>query len=415
MLLPLALQDCQTREQEVSPDKSIEKVLAQEDPKLAHGLSLIQSKASKNGRVEKSQIDELLLDSALRKFDKNTGSTNYSLLLYKNLPYSIGNLVVAEKNGNYLAFIVEYINANPKGGWDLAKFQGKMVLTSIDGKSKKTVDINPQQSKNGRTDASICSTTVTKVTVSSVYGSYTYYETEFGCVFIDIDNFGDVGSGSYKSQPGDTPVSDSGNGVSSEPTYLELPGVDKTAVNVNALMKCFGQNDNNASYKLTLFVEEPSPGSDDQKVGKNVGHTFVGLTKIVNGQETTQYVGFYPINKSLTYPIESKIVNNQQTEWTASVTFDLDAHAFDDAIYAAKINSGKDYHISQYNCTTYALDICDAAGLSLPKNSSEFPYGYGNGYSPGKLGYDLRNSGNVSNGVKNFSGGTTPNGKGPCQ
>ena len=271
-----------SREQEVSPDKSIEKVLAQEDPKLAHGLSLIQSRASKNGRVEKSQIDELLLDSALRKFDKNTGSTNYSLLLYKNLPYSIGNLVVAEKNGNYLAFTVEYINANPKSGWDLAKFQGKMILTSIDGGRKKTVDINPEQSKNGRTDASICSTTVTKVTVSSVYGSYTYYETEFGCVFIDFDNFGDVGSGSYESQTGDTPISDSGNGVSSEPTYIvEAPTDDKKISNRKDYLKCF---DVTKPAKLTIYADQPVPNTRlAYAPPRNVGHSFISIEQNVNG------------------------------------------------------------------------------------------------------------------------------------
>ncbi len=200
-----------------------------------------------------------------------------------------------------------------------------------------------------------------------------------------------------------------------EPADIEFPGVDKSPINIDAFMKCFETNNSAASYKLTLYVQEPAPGGDYQKVGTNVGHTFVGFTKIVNGQEITQYVGFYPIHKSLTYPIESKIVDNQQTEWTTSVTVTVDAKAFNDAIYAAHSNATKQYHISEYNCTTYALNIFDAANISLPKNASEFPYNYGNGYSPGRLGYDLRNFGNVFNGTKNSNGGTTANSKGPCQ
>jgi hypothetical protein len=151
------------------------------------------------------------------------------------------------------------------------------------------------------------------------------------------------------------------------------------------------------------------------KVGTKVGHTFIGLTKIENGKEITQYLGFYPTEKSLSYPIDSKMVDNAETDWTVSVSFDLNINAFNDAIESAKSNSYKQYHISEFNCTTYALNVCSAAGLSLPKNPSEFPYNYGLGLSPRKLGYDLRNSTSNFGGAKNFSGGQTSSSKGPCQ
>ncbi len=415
-LLVLVLQSCQTSETFVQPKPSIDKVLASNESKLVKGLSLLQGKIPKNGRVQKSQLDALLLDSALKLVNRKTGSTNYSLLLSRDLPYSITNLVISEKKGSYLGFVVQYVNANPDGGWNLDKFSGKIIVRSVDGTKEATMDVNPATNSKGRTEAAICTTTVTKITVSSEFGSSSYYEAEYGCLFIEWNDFGNIGDQPYEAQPGETPVSETGGGNTEEEVdYMELPGIDKTAIDIDALLRCFGSNQSGATYKLTLYVEEPVPGGDTQKVGTNAGHTFVGFTKIINGQEITQYIGFYPIHKSLTYPIESKIVNNQETEWTASVTFNVDANAFDDAIYAAHSNANRQYHISEYNCTTFALSIFDAANISLPKNEAEFPYNYGDGYSPGKLGYDLRNSGNTYNGATNFNGGTTGESKGPCK
>jgi hypothetical protein len=416
VLFTLVLQNCQDNAIEKAPEPTelISKISVADEKKLLQGLDYMLAKTSSGARVNQSKINKLKLDSVIRRIDPKTGSTNYSFFIEENRPYSVANLVVTENKGAYLAFLVEYISSDPKKGWDLGNFQGKMLLTTIDGKNERIIQINPPKDKGGRADGAICSTTVWRITASSEWGSSTYYETETSCYFIDVfdGSYGELNDTGNNVTPGMTGIND--NGTSSEPEF-EFPGIDKTAINISSYINCFGLNDNSATYRLTIYVEEPLPGSDYQKVGLGVGHTFVGLTKFKNGQETTQHFGFYPAEKTLIYPTDSKIVNNQETEWTTSVTFEIDADSFNDALYAANDNSYRQYHISQYNCTTYALSICDASGVSLPKGTSEFPYGYGSGYSPGKLGYDLRNSGDIPGGTKNFSGGTTPNSKGPCQ
>lgn len=231
----LVLQNCQTNDA-IKKEETIGKVLVSDEAKLVTGLSLIIGKASKNGRIAKTQIDALLLDSALKLIDKNRGSTNYSLLMQKNLPYSLTNLVVCEKNGAFLAFLVEYINANPKNGWDMAHFQGKALVTTVDGKNAREIDFNSLTNKGGRASATICSTTVWKVTVSSAYGSYSYYETEFGCMFIDTNDAGGytLGNGNYESGPVNALVSDSGNGVAEAPIVDEGESGTMTIVQTNS-------------------------------------------------------------------------------------------------------------------------------------------------------------------------------------
>jgi hypothetical protein len=61
-------------------------------------------------------------------------------------------LIITERSGNYLAFFVEYLPTNPTKGWDIQHFEGKVKLTSIDGKEERTISINTS-STYGRMDA----------------------------------------------------------------------------------------------------------------------------------------------------------------------------------------------------------------------------------------------------------------------
>ncbi len=193
-----------------------------------------------------------------------------------------------------------------------------------------------------------------------------------------------------------------------------LPGIDDLAIDIEKYLKCFGSDQNGASYKVSLYVLEPNPGTGAEKMGFNVGHTFVGLTKIINGNSITQYIGFYPENKTLTYPTESKIESNDNYSYSTSVTYEVSAADFFSAISTAATKASNLYHISQYNCTTYALDVCQSAGITLPRTLADFPYGYGRGLSPGNLGADLRSRSAVDSNIK-VTGGTSGNGNGPCQ
>jgi hypothetical protein len=191
-----------------------------------------------------------------------------------------------------------------------------------------------------------------------------------------------------------------------------MPGQDKGPIDLRKYLACFGINTDNSTYQITIYVDEPSPGSGDTKNGLNVGHTFVGLKKTwADGSSTEQVFGFYPTEYSTGW-VNSKFVNNGGSNYTVSATFPVSAGQFTQASNAAQYMGSEMYNIFNQNCTDAAFSIFDAAGIGLPKTQSPFPYGVDTGHSPGQLGLDLRN--NASNLPVNTNGGTAPGSHGPC-
>lgn len=192
---------------------------------------------------------------------------------------------------------------------------------------------------------------------------------------------------------------------------LTIPGFDHPAIDINKFIKCFGVIDNNSKYKVTIYVEEPFAGTGKTAYGKNVGHAFIGLEKNTNGMITRQVVGFYPNAMSTSWG-PSHMANNGGDPYTISTTYEPYADGFQSVLNAVIYQQSQMYHIAQYNCTTALAYICDAAGLTFPKNESFFPFFTAKGLSPGRLGVDLRN--NQSSGIVNKNGGSAPYSKGPC-
>jgi hypothetical protein len=197
---------------------------------------------------------------------------------------------------------------------------------------------------------------------------------------------------------------------------FEFPDSDNLPIDIAKYLNCFDlTNGQGAKYKLTVFVEEPKPGSGYEKVGINVGHTFIGLSKEQNGIVSTQYVGFYPFSQTLIYPTAQKIVDNGGSAWTVSASFDVSDVDFANAVNQAATLSSLPYHVRDNNCTDYVYGVMSAANISLPKTPAQFPWPYdGTGNSPGNLGADLRNLRNYPNYNISTLGGNAPSSKGPC-
>lgn len=195
-------------------------------------------------------------------------------------------------------------------------------------------------------------------------------------------------------------------------SQLTMPGFTLPAINLRKYLDCFGINDAKSKYKLTVYVEEPMAGSGKTAFGTNVGHTFLGLERTTNGVITRQVVGFYP-NVMGTGWVSSHVADNGGSKYTVSASWDLTSAGFIDAINGLIYASGQGYHIAQNNCTTTVAYVCDAVGLTFPKNESYFPFFTMQGLSPGQLGKDIRNH-QSSSGNVNTTGGNAPSSKGPC-
>ncbi|WP_128547339.1 hypothetical protein [Larkinella soli] len=167
-------------------------------------------------------------------------------------------------------------------------------------------------------------------------------------------------------------------------------------------LSCFsaGKNTPDFNYKIVVYVDEPYPSSGSSVTfGGDSGHTWVGFEKVhkKTGLITTRTIGFYPAPDFNTFlvvrgGVKSAIRDNSSHYADVSISYDVTALQFENAVYEARGSATRSYSLENYNCTNYAYDICKAANLTIPNPTT---YVAIDGtilktYSPGGLGFFLR-------------------------
>ena len=235
------------------------------------------------------------------------------------------------------------------------------------------------------------------ITANSNTGSNDYYY-----YFIDDqapDEFGDGGNsgGDGDSNP-DGDGSGSSNSWTNGDVIVENP--DNPINDIIDYLKCF---DPTQSASLTIYVNEPSPGTGKTHNGTFVGHTFISISQ---GSNVSTF-GFYPVSNNI-YPYinnsSSSILGddgNGNKPFSASVSTTLTSTQLSQILNKAK-NYNLTYHLDTYNCTDFAIDIGNLGGLSLPPSNGTWPGGGGS--NPGTLGQHIRS---LSSGT-NTTGGKAP-------
>jgi hypothetical protein len=392
-------QSCQDHEIKKAPEAAelISKIAAADDQKLLQGLGLLQEKASKNGRISQTKIASLQLDSAIKRLNPDLGSTNYSFSIEENKPYSLTNLVITENKGSYLAFFVEYISDNPKQGWNLANFSGKMKVTSVDGKREFERVVKPPQVKNGRT-SSECEFNFAIVYVITPYGITQYTEWSFVCTLGgsggfgwavegfgvgDGNNNGGSGNSGGEIDPGkigiDDPNSPKPEFVVGNPDPFAIPIPD-----IKLHMKCF---DPTKPAKFTIFVDQPVNNGSQYISVNGVGHSFFSIEQ--NGIIRT--VGFYPEGTAspLAPSDPSQLKDNAGKPWDVSVSFGVSAGELNGLLNYINNQTPAIYHLNNFNCTNWVVSATAVMYVNLPANA--VPWQIGGGLSPGQFGQDIRN------------------------
>jgi len=247
-------------------------------------------------------------------------------------------------------------------------------------------------------------------------GVFTVY-SELDCSYTIYDNGGggaDLGSGDYAGGGGG-----GGGAPADAPAVSNLPDENNPKVDPKALMNCFGTiPDAGATMSVTVYVQEPWPGTSFAIGPNSVGHTAIGLSKSGSGSAITQVVGFYPDATGYSkVNAPSKIVSNGgDLTYNASITYNVSAAQFNQiANYIA--NPPGTYDLSTFNCTDFVMGATQAGGITLPSassvtgiNGATMSLEHSN--TPGGLGGSLQNM-QGQPGVSNTNG-TTPNSHGPC-
>lgn len=314
------------------------------------------------------------------------------------------------------------------GGVKRDSYDGKVFIYDKDYRLKRGYlfksgkiigDIKPYSQSN---NPKIESTQKTNIVITTCSQSIQVYESTIGtyevyvvdtCSSTYIADYGgsgggtgDIGSyigGGGGGTPGVTPV---------PVPQLFIPGQDNPPIDINKFVKCFGTTTNlDDSYQFTVYVDQPMNGSASSSYGGNVGHTFIGITKSNNTGTFTQYIGYYPENQLLgVLPLGHAFKDNGSTDYDVSINFNIPYADFA-SLLAAINNYNQDYNVWNHNCTDFALEMANAAGVYVPNSQGNIAISR----TPGQLGEDLRQYKRDNPGIAvNDNGGQTGKSKGPC-
>jgi hypothetical protein len=207
--------------------------------------------------------------------------------------------------------------------------------------------------------------------------------------------------------------------------------VDHPAINVDQYLKCFsGIPDQGSTCSIEIFTDIPvdsDPGKLFNWQTRSPGHTFLQLKKLnADGtQMVIQNIGFYPTanwkNILDADPVDSKMVDDGDHEFNASLKMKLSPYSFSSVLGKIKELSTLKYDMDEFNCTDFALEVFNYVRTPLEIPQYGIPGGIGTNASNTPQGLyvklrDMKNGGdpeaaNISlPGVK----GWVTNSNGPC-
>jgi hypothetical protein len=185
---------------------------------------------------------------------------------------------------------------------------------------------------------------------------------------------------------------------------------DNPVTDIRQYLKCF---DTNQPATLTVYARQPVLGTNDtytfHGIKPDVGHAFISITQ--NG--TTRVFGFYPTSP-ISFMIDAPGMwgDNSQIPYTGSASARINAGNLWSLMQYIYSLEGKDYKLATFNCTDFAINAAQAAGINLPDTWGRWG-GISGGSNPGDLGNDL-NTKPLPSEVQKGGSGLSPTNKGGC-
>ena len=180
------------------------------------------------------------------------------------------------------------------------------------------------------------------------------------------------------------------------------------AADIVNMLECF---DLNQDATVTIYVEQPLPGSPTTSYLLNPGHIFVSIEQGTN----IAVFGYYPEEgvNPLTGDIEDSgiIADNAGHEYDVSISTSISADQLTDII-AYSIDAPETYNLNTYNCSDFGIEIGNISGLELP--DADGTWINGGGSNPGVLGEYIRNLPNSLDYNTNTTSGVAPENNKDC-
>jgi hypothetical protein len=157
--------------------------------------------------------------------------------------------------------------------------------------------------------------------------------------------------------------------------------------NRSAYFRCLRSN---VPATLTIYADQPRPGSNAPVYGTDVGHSWLSISQSAVGKTFTRVFGYYP--ETGASPMEPSdhgvLVNDAGHEYDVSLSIPITALELAQILNYINTKLPATYDLNDFNCTDFVIDACRAAGIRLPENPNSWLGG--GGLCPGQLGEDLR-------------------------
>lgn len=190
-------------------------------------------------------------------------------------------------------------------------------------------------------------------------------------------------------------------------------------LNWPCVANAFHDNKPASSYSVTIYVDQPKPGTREKWVWVDTGsgeklsagHTFVRMTKYNSDGTKVEYIaGFYPMNNSVS-PVFGDITdtggyrNDNLSDYDVSITYNnVHSIEFFEAIDYLSGLQHATYNLNTQNCADIGIGVAAALERVLP--DTQGTWSGGGGTNPADLGQDIRAMPNSSSYTINRAGGT---------
>jgi len=126
-----------------------------------------------------------------------------------------------------------------------------------------------------------------------------------------------------------------------------------------------------------------------ESIANSVGHSFISIQQ---GNHIA-VIGFYLESNKIT-PINTSgsgtYGNDSNHNYNVSITKNINSNQLQNILNYIYNNQDTTYNLNTYNCTNFAIDIGNLAGLNLPDSYGSWLGGGGS--NPGVLGQYIRDS-----------------------
>ncbi|RPD43141.1 hypothetical protein EG028_02265 [Chitinophaga barathri] len=215
-------------------------------------------------------------------------------------------------------------------------------------------------------------------------GNYSFY-TECYSSTTWFDDYSYIDMPIYGGDIDGSPRPGSGGGTGSGSSTLAPP---LKRIDDPAAYLCF---DRTQPAVLTIYVDQPLPGADDPftVLGK-MGHAFISIEQPGQMGVSRRFIGFYPqtpVNPFGNTAAPAALGNDEGKKHDVRLPIALTPSQLQKVLDAI-LTYQEVYDLESYNCTDFCMDVAQAAGILIPRNSGWWIFGRGR--NPGRMGEDMR-------------------------